>query len=85
VGIDPASGSFRVGLSGLLRYANMKSVPGLVMIISAPSNLTSMSMMKPYHTKKPRRVRVTPGLPSRDRDDAGWEPAMRSYHNIALL
>ena len=30
----------RFGLSGLLRYANMKSVPGLVTIISWPSNLT---------------------------------------------
>ena len=47
--------SFSVGLSALLRYATMKSVPGLVTIISLPSNLTWMSMMKPYHTKKPRQ------------------------------
>ena len=47
--------SFSVGLSALLRYATMKSVPGLVTIISLPSNLTRMSMMKPYHTKKPRQ------------------------------
>jgi hypothetical protein len=40
--------SFTVGLSGLFRYANMKSVPGLVTIISVPSNLTSRSIALGY-------------------------------------
>ena len=54
--------SFSVGLSAFLRYATMKSVPGLVTIISLPSNLTLMSMMKPYHTKKPGKVRHAGGF-----------------------
>ena len=63
--------SFSVGLSGLLRYAIMKSVPGLVTMISRPSNLTSMSMRKPLFTEKGRRPKPTPqrgvGLsPARD-------------------
>ena len=66
--------SFSVGLSALWRYATMKSVPGLVTIISLPSNLTLMSMMKPYHTKKPRHECVTaPGLPGRQ--DVGRQGA----------
>ena len=52
--------SSRFGRSALFRYANMKSVPGLVTIISSPSNLTSMSMMKPYHKKKGRADAYTP-------------------------
>ena len=34
------------GWSGLLRNANMKTVPGLVTMISSPSNLTSMSILQ---------------------------------------
>jgi hypothetical protein len=52
---DPATRELQRRLSALLQYATMKSVPGLVTIISLPSNLISMSMMKPHHTKKPRR------------------------------
>ena len=44
----------RFGLSGRFRYANMKSVPGLVTMISSPSNLTSRSMIY-------RSTRCAPG------------------------
>jgi hypothetical protein len=42
----------RFGLSDLFRYANMKSVPGLVTIISWPLNFTFRSMMETYHKKE---------------------------------
>ena len=54
-GVSQLRVRIRFGLSGALRYAVIMFVPGRVTIISLPSNLTWMSMMKPYHTKKPRQ------------------------------